>query len=516
MSNEQSKKVMNPYIKAPLVLGGICVVSALLLGGLNMAAQAYKKSQPAAAPKSIQALDPKASFVAVEGFEPYTDRGSNTKVTIEEAYQIQEGGKLTGYAYSVNCGKAVKSDITFTVAFKGEISESTVQDVQPFSAVATGMGDPGYADNAKALLDKIAAGDASMNDVSAVVTGGTKSQKFVLDGLQVARNLYLAHWTGGSIGEKDETLSAIQSFFEDAVSYEEEEAFKPLAFTYKDIADVRRTGHVTKRYAVTLEDGSIARAYVGDGKAQVSPYDPSELSAELMVGFKGDVEEGKEKDVQPKGYAVLSSDFSYSQWQDSYLPGVVDGSNDIDDSKAVNCGATVSAKVVRAMMVAMRDDYAKTVIAEKAANVVLDFQNIYGEAFDSYVKDEDFEAKSGSLETVTGTYSIDERYTITLTGGETVKAYKGSAASQFDAGGEDESMSTTIIAGFDASNAVKGVVVKKISGWNDWVEGYIPGIVDGSKDLDSLNDVSVGSTYSAKAVRELLIAMRADSAAPKE
>ena len=208
------------YIKAPIVLGAICVVSAGLLGGVNLLAKTFGPAPSGDAPETITVLNPGASFTSVEGFEPFPMMGSNTKVTIEGIYEMSEGGSRTGYAYLINSGKAVKSDIKFSVAFQGEVREATVNDLKPLAINVIAGGDSGYDVNIGKLADAIVAGSATMNDNSGLLSGGTKSQKWLLDGLQVARQDYVARWNGqapGPVG--DETLATIKGIFPDAVSY---------------------------------------------------------------------------------------------------------------------------------------------------------------------------------------------------------------------------------------------------------------------------------------------------------
>ena len=164
--------------------------------------------------------------------------GSNPKVTIEGIYEMREGGSRTGYAYLINSGKAVKSDIKFSVAFQGEVSEATVNDLKPLAINIIAGGDSGYDVNIGKLADGIVAGSATMNDNSSLLPGGTKSQKWLLDGLQVARQDYVARWNGeapGPVG--DETLATIKGIFPDAVSYVLDEDFAPLTSESYDVTE---------------------------------------------------------------------------------------------------------------------------------------------------------------------------------------------------------------------------------------------------------------------------------------
>ena len=501
------------YIKAPIVLGAICVVSAGLLGGVNLLAKTFGPAPSGDAPETITVLNPGASFTSVEGFEPFPMMGSNTKITIEGIYEMSEGGSRTGYAYLINSGKAVKSDIKFSVAFQGEVSEATVNDLKPLAINVIAGGDSGYDVNIGKLADAIVAGSATMNDNSGLLSGGTKSQKWLLDGLQVARQDYVARWNGqapGPVG--DETLATIKGIFPDAVSYVLDEDFTPFTSKSYDVTDAKVTATTDKRYSVTLEDGSIARVYEGTGAAQVSPYDPTPLSIDLMVGYSGAVVEGKSKDIQPAGYKVISSDFSYSQWEDVYLAGVMGGTIDIDDKSAINVGATISADMIRNMMVAMRNDYYEVTLAAQKANVASNFETMFGENYKSFAADEGFTAIEAALVSETGSYKIDNRYTITLQDDSTVKVYHGSVACTFDIEGEEESMSAKLYVGFKgAEGQIAATLKESVGGFPNWVDTYLPGVTDGSISIvDENAALNTGSTYSSKAVRELLVGMRTD------
>lgn len=501
------------YIKAPIVLGAICIVSAGLLGGVNLLAEKCGPEPSGDAPETITALNANASFVSVEGFEPFSAMGNNTKVTIEGVYEMKEGGTRTGFAYLVNSGKAVKSDITFSVAYQGDVSESTVNDLKPLAINIIAGGDSGYDTNIGKLAEGIVAGSATMNDNSSLISGGTKSQKWLLDGLQVARQDYVARWNGSAPGPiGDETLAVIKGIFPSAASYALDEGFTPLKSKSYDVLDNQVTATTDKRYTVTLEDGSIARVYEATGAVQVSAYDPTLLNLDIMVGFAGDVVEGKKNDIQPAGYKVISSDFSYSQWEENYLPGVIGGSIDIDDKGAIEVGATISADMIRNMMVAMRDDYYKVTLAAQKANVGKTFETMFGENFKSFALDEGFTAIEAALVSETGSYKIDNRYTITLQDDSTVKVYHGSVSCTFDIEGEEESMSAKLYVGFKgAEGQIAATLKESVAGFPNWLENYLPGVTDGSISIEDENAaLNTGSTYSSKAVRELLVGMRAD------
>ena len=112
----------------------------------------------------------------------------------------------------------------------------------------------------------------------------------------------------------------------------------------------------------------------------------------------------------------------------------------------------------------------------------------------------------------TGSYKIDNRYTITLHDDSMVKVYHGSVACTFDIEGEEESMSAKLYVGFKgAEGQIAAALKESVGGWTNWLNRYLPGVTDGSISIGDENAaLNTGSTHSSKAVRELLVGMRTD------
>ena len=184
--------IKNAYIKCALVLSCICVVSAGLIGGLNTLATSYKATRKSTeTPSSVKALKEGATFVEVTDDIPKAVISNSTKVTFESIYALQEEGKTTGYAYIVNCSKVKSSDIELSVLYEGAANAATKTAVKPSAINVISGGDTSYDVNVLTLAEEIPNGTATMNDYTNVVTGGTWSQKFFIDGLQVTRDDYV-------------------------------------------------------------------------------------------------------------------------------------------------------------------------------------------------------------------------------------------------------------------------------------------------------------------------------------
>ena len=340
------------FIKAPLVLGSICVVAAGLLGGANLLAKEYQKAHPVVgAPKDIKALDSAASFSKVDGFEPYKKSG----VLVQDAYLMAKNGNdRFGYAFTVDAGPPMSEPLAFTVAFSGDISEETVASVKPYAINVTSKG--GYtnkaADYAAAVVSGKVAFDGSRDSFS-VGAGGTVSTSALYKALTIARESYLGLWTGGGTGPVDDTLLAIREIFETADSYATAEM--DVNFSYKDANKKTKNGSITKRYDVVLGDKSTAAVYYAEtADTLYSEYCDEPGKMEFMVGFSGSVTEGKAEEVRPAGYHVLSNSFTYTCWTE-FADGLVAGNVNYDD--AIENAATITSYAFRSAVIVMRDDY---------------------------------------------------------------------------------------------------------------------------------------------------------------
>lgn len=494
---------MNKYVQSPLVLGCICVCSAGLIGGLHLVAEKYAEAHKSTeAPKEIQSLKAGATFVQVVDFKPTSFTGDASKVTIESVYEMQEGGKRTGFAYSVNCGKPVKTEVTFTIAFEGEVSESTVAQLKPIAINVTSGGDAGYDANTVSYAQGIVDGSKQFNDDKDIVSGGTKSQKFLRDGLTAARTDYLARYNGAAPTPQptDETLVYFQKMYPTLQSYSQDEDFTPISTSKMDH---NGKGKIEKRYRAEV-DGKVVFFYEGKGSIQVSDYgENGTASVDLFVAFDAEVNDSNLKQVAPSKYMIVSCDFSYSQWE-GYMEDIIAGNKNISSSSDISTGATRSCLLLQKMMIKMRSDYHTTRLAEIKAGVGGAVSKIFS-ADATYEEDAAFTAIE------TEGYSISKLYTVALSETETAKLYLGTAQAAIEADGTTSKI--TLYVGFsgtaesEANVHVAGYSEVSSNGFDQW-KGFMDGLSDGSKSLDNDADIATGATHSTRAVRDMVKGMR--------
>lgn len=488
------------YIKAPIVLGSICVVSAGLLGGANLLAKEYQKAHPViGATKEIKALDPDASYTKVETFEPYKKSG----IIVQDAYQMAKNGNdKFGFAFTVDAGTPMSEPLAFTVAFSGEISEATIDTVKPYAINITSKGS--YTSKAGLYADAVVSGAVEFDgsdESFKVGVGGTVSTKGLYKALTVARESYLAVYTGAGAGPVDDTLVAIQEIFGTAESYTANDI--SIDFTYKDAAKKTKKGNISKRYDVVLADESVAAVYYAEtAETLYSSYSEETGKLDFMVGFQGAVVEGAQADIRPAGYTVMANSFTYTQWEE-VANGLVDGSFGYSD--AISNGATITSNAFRSAVIKMRDDYYTRTLAAQKANIGNAFPGIFGDDFDAYAEDESFTAVEADLTTETGSYLIDGCYGITLKSGAEAVAYRGTANCTIDQG----PVSSTVVVGFvkDGTNVIiKGFSI--LAEKNFSADEYLGGVVAGEKDIDNVDSVQTNATHTSKMTREMLVAMR--------
>ena len=498
---------MNKYVQSPLVLGCICVCSAGLIGGLHLVAEKYAEAHKSTeAPKEIQSLKPGATFVEVADFKPTSFTGDASKVTLESVYEMQEGGKRTGFAYSVNCGKPVKTDVTFTVAFEGEVNESTVAQLKPIAINVTSGGDAGYDTNTVSYAQGIVDGSKQFNDVSDIVSGGTKSQKFLRDGLTAARTDYLARYNGAAPTPQptDETLAYFQKMYPTLESYSEDEDFKSISSS----TDYDGETEITKRYRAEV-DGKTVFFYEGKGTIKVTDYGADNTgSVDLLVAYDAEVTSSNRNQIAPSHYVVVSCNFSVPDpsidWED-YIKGIISGDKDVFEDGDLMTGATRSCLLVQDLLIGMRKDYHTTRLAEIKAGVGGAVSKIFS-ADATYEEDAAFTAIE------TEGYSISKLYTVALSETETAKLYLGTAQVAIEADGNSISK-ITLYVGFsgtaeaEANVHVAGYSEVSSTGWDNW-KGFMDGLSDGSKSLDNDADIATGGTHSTRAVRDMVKGMR--------
>ncbi len=185
------------YITVPAVLAAICVSSAALIGLTHFATEAYAKNHVSDdAPKTIKALysDSSVSFSKIEGFETVSVTGSNTKVSLTDLYTVNKNDESVGLAYVVDAGKPVKTEVLFTISFEGDVDSSSLSSFRPVAINVYKGGDSGYDKNIVTLASYLVSGASSLDGKVDYLSGGTKSQKFLLDGVKAARDHYAANY----------------------------------------------------------------------------------------------------------------------------------------------------------------------------------------------------------------------------------------------------------------------------------------------------------------------------------
>ncbi|MCQ2771808.1 MAG: hypothetical protein MJ238_00830 [Bacilli bacterium] len=477
--------IKNTYIRCALVLGCICVGSAALIGGLHYVTESYKATHKSTkAPAEIQDLKPGATFEEVTTPMPAPIMGDNTKVTITAIYALKDGNKTTGYAYMLNCGKPVKTELTCSVLFEGAATEATKNSLKPTAVNVIVGGDAGYDTNVIKLGESIVAGtvDINKNQSEIVMSGGTNSQKFFLDGVKVARNDYVNRINGTS-GEPVKKTPVEDIYGESYKSSVENTTFTKLEATTSHC-----TYEITKLYTVTLKDSTTTWAY--DGIINWVDPEGETDTLKLTAAFSGN-----KSDVKFDGYKVTQN-VSYSQYK-SWLDAVKTGEKSIDGDDIIEAGGTMTLNAVKDAIRGMRDHF--------AANYKTVLEGMYGESYVSESVD--------TFTTLEGTtshcsYKITKRYSVALTTGSG-KAYEATVSFQDP---EDETDTTKFIAAFsgDASNVklVGYKITQKINfeQYTSWIDK----LTSGEKTLDDTDYVGTGATMSLNAVRDTLLAMRAD------
>lgn len=182
------------FVQVPLILAAICVGSAALISGVHYLTSCYKASHVnLEAPKEIKALysnDKGVSFEIVSDFEEVSKVGNSTKVTLTSCYFVIRNGEKNGLAYLVDAGKPVKTEVLFALSFEGE----AVSSLRPSAINVYQGGDSGYDVNVKKYADGIVSGSASLDSSKDIISGGTKSQKCLFDGVTIAREDYLTRY----------------------------------------------------------------------------------------------------------------------------------------------------------------------------------------------------------------------------------------------------------------------------------------------------------------------------------
>jgi hypothetical protein len=342
------------YLTVPAILAAICVASGAVIGGVHALTSWYMEThKKVGAPEEIEALyNDGSTFVEVADLEPISEIGSGYKVTIKSIYEVQRGGEKVGYAYLVNGGKPVNTETVVAVSFEGDVTEQTKASLQPKSINLVVAGDSGYEAKPEAYVSALKGGEA----LTDAWTGGTsKSTQSVHDALIAARNDYVRRWNGNS-GPivVDETEAYLKKVVSNLKSYEKDETFQGI----KEDWDEKIDGiNIDILYKVTTEDDKVIDVY----HSCTYSFDPKSEDyslMELMVSWSMDVAEiTAVEDVTFENYIVVKSETSYSQWQDNYLPGLSDGTKDIDVDADTKTGASISSVAIQKTLKLERNHY---------------------------------------------------------------------------------------------------------------------------------------------------------------
>ncbi len=185
------------YITVPAVLAAICVASAALIGLTHFGTEAYNKNHVSnEAPKTIKALysDTSVTFGKIDDFSTISVTGSNTKVSLTDLYYVSRSDEKVGLAYVVDAGKPVKTEVLFTIAFEGNVDSSSLSSFRPTAINVYKGGDSGYDKNIVTLASYLVNGSTSLDGKVDYMSGGTKSQKYLIDGVKAARDHYASNY----------------------------------------------------------------------------------------------------------------------------------------------------------------------------------------------------------------------------------------------------------------------------------------------------------------------------------
>ena len=342
------------YLTVPAILAAICVASGAVIGGVHALTSWYMEThKKVGAPEEIEALyNDGSTFVEVADFEEYSVIGSEYKVTIKSVYEVQRDGKKVGYAYLVNGGKPVNTETVVAVSFEGDVTEQTKASLQPKSINLVVAGDSGYEAKPEAYVSALKGGEA----LTDAWTGATsKSAHSIHDALVAARDDYARRWNG-STGPVvvDETEAYLKKVVSNLKSYVKDETFQGI----KEDWDEKPDGiNIDILYKVTTEDDQVIDVYHSKSYALIWETEGYNY-IELLTSWTMDITATTAlEDVTFDKYTSVKSNMEYSQWNDSYLPGLSDGSKDIDTDTDTKTGATCASLALQETLKLERNHY---------------------------------------------------------------------------------------------------------------------------------------------------------------
>ena len=346
------------YLTVPAILAAICVASGAVIGGVHALTSWYMEThKKVGAPEEIEALyNDGSTFVEVADFEEYSVIGSEYKVTIKSVYEVQRDGKKVGYAYLVNGGKPVNTETVVAVSFEGDVTEQTKASLQPKSINLVVAGDSGYEAKPEAYVSALKGGEA----LTDAWTGATsKSAHSIHDALVAARDDYARRWNG-STGPVvvDETEAYLKKVVSNLKSYVKDETFQGIKEDWDDRTDAI---NIDILYKVTTEDDKVIDVYHSKSYALITNpeiEEPYYNYIELLTSWTMEITETTViEDVTFDKYVALKSNMEFSQWNDSYLPGISAGSKDIDVDADTKTGATCASRSLQETLKLERQHY---------------------------------------------------------------------------------------------------------------------------------------------------------------
>jgi hypothetical protein len=206
------------------------------------------------------------------------------------------------------------------------------------------------------------------------------------------------------------------------------------------------------------------------------------------------------------------------EWKDVYIPGILDGTKSLDDEDAVKVGATLTSNVVRAMLLAERNDYFqyallpytnawKAMFGEGYTWNRESYQAIDGPSF-AYAYDGVGEGNGKATARTLVTNQSGVEHCVISTYGEV----------EFDVGGGDIHHATMNLfvsfAGADASTSENTIAptatyVASVTGmeYSQWESAYLPHVTD-IEFLEDPSNVVTEATVSSYFVRNMVLTAR--------
>ncbi len=496
------------FLTVPAILAAICVASGGLIGAIHFDTSAYQAAHKSTeAPKEIKALytDASYTFGEVEGFTPVSSTEANFRVTITACYTVLKGGEKVGLAYMVDCGKPVNTEVLMAISYHGEPGDALV----PTAINLYQGGDSGYDTKAASVVDKILKGDTDLDKID-VKNGATRSSKAVIDGVSATMRDYKVRYAGGSV-PTDAFPAQIRTMYPDVVDAVKDKTFTEIPF---DTAQKENAGSVKERYLVTLPGDATAYAYYATGMATNIDFEGTDGELKLFFGWDSPVGESTTlESLRPSKFALEESSMSFDQWKDVYIPGILDGSKSLDSDTDIKTGATFASDIVRQMLLVEREDYYNVRLYGEQLTA---FSSMFG-AF-TWDKASSAVNKSFALTSPNRSGKVDEQYILSVNNEEVV-VYHGSGECEiwiddyefhngkaalymaFKGASAGAELSTIAPCAFFVSD------VEEMA-FDQWQNDYLPGIVDGSKSMDSKTDIVTGATYSSRLMQDLLVNAR--------